>query len=196
MNKTLGSILLLGIFWAGVANGSIIASDGSSGVTVVEEHQNYTLNSSLSVRLGFYDGYGTSTIQGGETINSYLVRAEGNGTKYVSLTFTDTILGLIYNTNDLENTHYLSLSNDSASSYGYSSSEVNTGSSTQDLFFIFDDNFMGTFKLTGGRDDVRVITASSPAPVPVPAALWLFGSGLLAFVGFGKLRRKEISAAA
>jgi len=40
------------------------------------------------------------------------------------------------------------------------------------------------------------LTGVHVAPVPVPAALWLFGSGLLAFVGYGKLRRKELSVAA
>ena len=30
------------------------------------------------------------------------------------------------------------------------------------------------------------------APVPVPAALWLFGSGLIAMAGLGKLRRDRV----
>ena len=38
-------------------------------------------------------------------------------------------------------------------------------------------------------DWTRMVTAFSPAAVPVPAAIWLFASGLLGLVGLGKRRK-------
>ncbi len=66
------------------------------------------------------------------------------------------------------------------------------GTST-DYFTLEYLSVVGNSSYTGA--ELR-LTATHVAPVPIPAALWLFGSGLLAFAGFGKLRRKEISVAA
>ncbi|TCV89067.1 hypothetical protein [Sulfurirhabdus autotrophica] len=43
------------------------------------------------------------------------------------------------------------------------------------------------FALTG----ITLVDASSPAPVPVPPALWLFGSGLIGLVGM--TRKKQLA---
>jgi hypothetical protein len=41
--------------------------------------------------------------------------------------------------------------------------------------------------------ELQFLTASSPSPVPVPAAVWLFGTALIGLVGFSK-RRARIAA--
>jgi ABC-type antimicrobial peptide transport system permease subunit len=50
----------------------------------------------------------------------------------------------------------------------------------------------GTLSLTEGwgaaLDNVSVL-AVNPNPVPVPAAVWLFGTALIGLVGFGKRRK-------
>lgn len=43
---------------------------------------------------------------------------------------------------------------------------------------------------SGCSTDVRLITSGSVSAVPVPAAVWLFGSGLIGLVDFA--RRKKI----
>ena len=40
-------------------------------------------------------------------------------------------------------------------------------------------------------DYIRVLTNFSPSAVPVPAAVWLFGSGLLGLIGVAR-RNKDI----
>ncbi len=188
MKKILGLILLLGLFVAGTANGAVVnyTVAGSPGVTVGvdDEKQFFTLTDDLYVKNGSNI---QQTIEEGTVVSSHFISAEGNGIKSVAITFSDIILGFIYNETSLQNSNYLSYKPDTFAYSGINISDDYVSSS--------DDLFSGLFTLTGGIDHVRVITAAV-APVPVPAALWLFGSGLLAFVGFGKLRRKEISAAA
>jgi len=59
-------------------------------------------------------------------------------------------------------------------------------------FSIVGLNFIGDYTVSlgagasGGPDE---LVAVSGTVVPVPAAVWLFGSGLLALVGFGRSRR-------
>jgi hypothetical protein len=47
---------------------------------------------------------------------------------------------------------------------------------------------LGKVSLTEGVNDVATLTNVAPAPVPVPAAVWLFGSGLLGLMGVGRRR--------
>jgi len=43
----------------------------------------------------------------------------------------------------------------------------------------------------GDRDFNDIVVDVSLAPIPIPAAAWLFGSGLLGMVGIGIARRKK-----
>jgi hypothetical protein len=55
-------------------------------------------------------------------------------------------------------------------------------------YFFFD----GGFQFVGFKDDSRyswAVHAGNVSPVPVPAAVWLFGSGLLGLIGIA--RRKK-----
>jgi len=189
VKNVLGLILLLGLFVTGTTYGSVVnySVAGSSSVTVNvdNERQFFTLTSDLYVKDS--DNI-QQTIGQGTLVNSHFISAEGNGVTSVAVTFSDVILGFIYNESSLQGSNYLSYKPNDFVYSGINASNDFVSSSN--------DLFSGLFTLTGGKDHVRVITAATVAPVPVPAALWLFGSGLLAFVGFGKLRRKEISVAA
>ncbi|HUV23098.1 MAG TPA: VPLPA-CTERM sorting domain-containing protein [Gammaproteobacteria bacterium] len=52
-------------------------------------------------------------------------------------------------------------------------------------------NSGGGTAIANGSILVRTYDFTIPSPVPVPAAIWLFGTGLLGLVGFGK-RRKSV----
>lgn len=58
---------------------------------------------------------------------------------------------------------------------------------------LIDEVLPGTKSRTSstGLDPFAVYAVWSPAPVPIPAAVWLFGTALIGLVGFGK-RRKPI----
>ena len=57
--------------------------------------------------------------------------------------------------------------------------------------FFFDDGYQNDgFKILGNYGWAVQSGDVGAAVVPVPAALWLFGSGLLALVGLGKQRRR------
>lgn len=49
-----------------------------------------------------------------------------------------------------------------------------------------------TWTLSASGDLVYTVPGSGPPPVPLPAAVWLFGSGLLGLAGIG--RRKSVAA--
>lgn len=109
-----------------------------------------------------------------------------------------TTINTITNLSPLEN-NVFRLNNDGSGFgmiFGYSAGLIGT---TEDLRLSFDSSaaFVSGFLETDGVDpftfwDLAVISATTsvPAPaVPVPAAVWLFGSGLLGLVGLA--RRKE-----
>ena len=52
------------------------------------------------------------------------------------------------------------------------------------------DTGTGTFNVLGSNDSASGILTSGPSAVPVPAAIWLLGSGLLGVVGFRKKIKK------
>ena len=73
---------------------------------------------------------------------------------------------------------------DSLSNYPFNPDDVLLG-----LFFIFEENDItgeAIYSAVGGLDP-------APNPVPVPAAVWLFGTALIGLVGFGK-RKASIAA--
>ena len=41
------------------------------------------------------------------------------------------------------------------------------------------------------HDDMMILVEFSPNPVPVPAAIWLFGSGLLGVIGIAKRKKRS-----
>ena len=44
--------------------------------------------------------------------------------------------------------------------------------------------------ISGNNLDYQLTFSSDVSPVPVPAAVWLFGSGLMGLLGFGRFRKR------
>jgi hypothetical protein len=62
-----------------------------------------------------------------------------------------------------------------------------TSTTTSDLVLAYNDNLPGTGD--SDYDDMLVRAAFSTVAVPLPAAAWLFGSGLLALLGMARYRK-------
>ncbi len=156
----------------------------NSNVQVFKEIANHTWGS-LSLNQG--------SITAGTKVDSYIVHLDRANTdvatKSGSITFDTDILGLIFNRAKLNNsdselgpsTLYAGTSN----ARGIEGSDTITWLGTG-KFLSFDLK-----TLNAGIDELRVITAS---PVPVPAAVWLLGSGLVGLFGFGGRKRKSNQA--
>ena len=77
----------------------------------------------------------------------------------------------------------------------FTAGTIVSGSLTLTGLGIFDPTDEATLELVSGFDNNAVDWARSEAgtmavsPVPVPAALWLFGTALIGLVGFGKRRK-------
>ncbi len=199
MNKIKTGMLLGGMFFALAANASVTGftsgvesvsdlGDGynathpgteNDNTVVFQEQYSFQLGSDLVTDTG-------GTIGAGTYIGSYLVNYSpvGTGPRSAGLqeiSFSDEILGVIYTTSGLNATDgMLGHSNVSYSTntYGWRGLEGNdtvnfTGMTVAQLLNTTND----------GIDQMRVITA---APVPLPAAVWMFGAGLLGLVGFAR----------
>jgi len=122
------------------------------------------------------------------TYSSYMLHADKDGANQTftgSITFAQEIVGIVYKQTELFDTDPL---------FGASGTTYAGNGSVRRLELAGDDNWMS---LSADRktlefstvvphdiDNVRILTA-----VPVPAAIWLFGSGLLGLVGIA--RRKK-----
>ncbi len=51
-----------------------------------------------------------------------------------------------------------------------------------------------TLTTNGGAGDQMLVTSIAPSSVPVPAAVWLFGTGIAGLMGMGKRRQLQASA--
>jgi hypothetical protein len=69
---------------------------------------------------------------------------------------------------------------------GFISDEMITSISIQYLIFDPQEELVGLFH---GIDDVMWNEATVIPPVPIPAAVWLFGTALIGLVGFAKRRK-------
>jgi len=131
-------------------------------------------------------------------------------------TFTDgfdPVLFLYNNDGALSSDDYITSNDDggTASAYGYSNSLINTTLAAGDYIAIVGDYsfsdaeillgynatgngaiYYGSFTLEIETDVANigaVSTETGISAVPVPAAVWLFGSGLLGLMGVAKRRR-------
>jgi len=220
---SLSVLLAAGALWiASSAHASVVAS--GDGVAIgapasvmtgaltsntnfyVFEETTTTLTSDLSVDWfasngGNLTNGGGGTIGAGTRLTSYFVHFDPQAAKSGgielegNLTFSQKIIAVIFNWDSLA---------DSDSVLGAPGTTYPTGqtgrkyeSFDQLNSYLVDDYTLHINTKTWFNpsqhlmDQARVITA----PVPVPAALWLFGSGILALVGISR-RRKAVAATA
>ncbi len=201
LNKKMG-FLLGGMFFALSANASVtgyssgveLITLGSYNVTntpsgnendkivVFEENYSFKLDSDLVTDTG--------TISANTYIGSYFINFNPVGTGKKSselqqISFSDEILGVIYRTNTLNSTDDL-LGHDDVvyptNSYRWRGLE--SGGNTGDSFSVLGNTAGNLLNVANnGVDQMRVITA---APVPLPAAVWMFGAGIISLVGFAR----------
>ncbi len=159
------------------------AFDSDSLIRVIVEKENHVLGANLVLDAG-------GTILAGTLVNSYLVHYDqvggGSATQSGSLTFDSAILGVIHSLSNLGNSDSeLGL----LTAAGYSA-HIFRGLelTTADSFSLTGATGISFSTTTNSHvDEMRIITAASP--VPVPAAVWLFGSALLGLTGMS--RRKK-----
>ena len=65
---------------------------------------------------------------------------------------------------------------------------IMSSTTTSDLVLAYNDNYLGF--IDSDFDDMMVRAKFTSTVVPVPAAAWLFGSGLLGLIGMAR-RRKQ-----
>jgi hypothetical protein len=134
-------------------------------------------------------GGGTGTLAAGTKLQSHLIHFDKVETdpstqksRTVTFTFSDAIIGIIWGDGKLSKTD----PGGSWEDFGLNS--VTYGGGSNRKMNAFDKNHLVVsgnqatfkFKVSGGDlfDQARVLTA-----VPVPTAVWLFGSGLLGLAG-------------
>jgi len=195
---------------ASVAPGEL---ESSTNAWAFDERQSYELSSDLMVdRLSGTTSAGT--INSGTVVNSYFIHADplGSGTDPAdvvnisgTVTFDTAILGLIW-TGQACNNCPVSPKYLDASDYlgavgtiyptgslgrGYEVEDFYAINGTQDFVIISEDGFSLTTLSSAAQplfsDQLRVITAASPVPLPLP--VMLFCSGFLALIGFARRNR-------
>jgi len=174
-----------------VTKGSL---ESDSKIAVITEQKNYKLTSNLTVNAttsGLYnesDDLSNSLISTGTLVDSYFVHIDKIGASNDKiqyngfLTFDSIILGVILEPSDLAD----SLTTLSLESLLYDNMtftlDIDEFTLSPDLKSISFSSDIGT-----GADNIRIITTISSVPissVPIPAAVWFMGSGLLGLMGF------------
>lgn len=155
-----------------------------------DEDQNINVTTDLNVDI-LADGMGGSSGSGivmmGSTVAShYIFFDPGPNTDIVgTITFDSEIFGIITSTDNLADSDFLAntgVTYENDSLRGLESGDIVTitGLNTIEVDF-----FAGS-----PGDYIRVLTDFSPGGViPIPAAVWLFGSALLGFAGIARRKR-------
>ena len=175
--------------------------ESNTKIRVYSEQLNYTLTTNIAVddtSIGSVGNSVSGTILTGTLVDSYLVHFDKVGSNSIDLALGGNviadmgveILGIIFTSTRL---------NASDTELGLASSY--STSSVRGLEFTNDDTYglatIGGFlrnlrmdlETSTNIDEIRIITTAA-APVPVPAAVWLFGSALLGLTG---IRRRKKS---
>jgi hypothetical protein len=141
---------------------------------------NFLLGDLLGAQLAIFDGsdqsYSGSSL--GVLIGDIVGFAGPNGSGDFTATNTTSALSLTLTGSD---NFILGLSTDSGASWIADAAVVALGANAYSVTFSTGANVIEV--------DVQVVSVIPPVVIPVPAALWLFGSGLLGLVGVA--RRKK-----
>lgn len=156
-----------------------------------DEGQNINILSDLDVEVladGLGGSSGSGTIAAGTLVASHYIFFDPDGVanQEGTVTFDSDILGILTSTSSL-------LASDSLLNTGVTYlNPTLRGLESGDNVSIIGLNMISVDWAAGTPGDyVRVLTAFSPgAPaVPVPAAVWLFGTALIGFVGMSRRRK-------
>lgn len=163
--------------------GQLAAPLGESNATQVYlENRNITLASDLTLS-------GGTVISAGTIVSSYIVRLDPIGTDatvlqgYGTITFDETILGVIYATGDIASQANLTASDSTvglgAGFYGTAYDrklEIPQSIWEDQVSFAANTATVNLFT-NSGIDDVRIITESTISTVPAPGTIILLGIG-------------------
>jgi hypothetical protein len=214
MNKFSGALAVAGVFFVLGSNASATIITGDVNTILVDpsptgvdtnshqsntqiyawaEQQGYTLTQALVVNAmasGSYNGAGSyinSSIAMGTIVDSFLLhydKASGTPTVTAVFTFTSPILGLIFNTTELDQSDYIRPVGQTIDPGG------NRGLDDAADIVVTADMLTLSMTATGNTlDQVRVITRSTDlASIPEPSTCALFGTGAVA-LAFLRRRR-------
>ncbi len=176
------------------------AFQDNSNFYVFNEKQNYTLMSDLAVDWTPSDGASLGSgnggsISAGTRVNSYFLHFDPSSNAqevYGQIDFSEEILAVIYTPVNLENSD--GSLGAAGTEYGDKAWRGYEGKVDLDYSSLVGPNGLWVKNWANGdfTDQARVITA---APVPVPAALWLFGSGILAMLAVRRNRKTATASA-
>lgn len=159
-----------------------------------DEGQNILITSDLSVDItsdGMGGSAGPGTISMGTTVASHYVFFDplSAASQVGTVTFDSEVLAIITSTNNLNASDVLINTGVTYLNPGLRGLEGGDSA----LITGFDEITVDWRASTPG-DYVRVLTAFSPgAVVPIPAAIWLFGTALLALIWKGSKARQSVT---
>ena len=189
---------------------SVLTGTGTGTESLVfVEQENVVLTSPLAVDATLPFSYGDNgtlhpltpgTIAAGTDITSVYLHSffapNTSGTVYSgSITFSTPILGVEALDASLVATNSL-LGSPTTTYYTFSDSQGFELDTNIDQFTISGDTLTYTDETFTAPDDLRILVAGTaiPATTPEPTSLWLMGTGLVALVGAGALKRKVFTA--
>jgi hypothetical protein len=154
-----------------------------------DEGQNINILSDLNVEVladGSGGSSGSGTIAAGTLVASHYIFFDPNQSAHQegSVTFDSDILGILTSTSSL-------LASDSLINTGvtYQNPSLRGLEAGDSVSIIGLKMISVDWTASTPGDYVRVLTAFSPGAVPVPAAVWLFGTALIGFVGMSRRRK-------
>ncbi len=221
MNRLYSLLTLFagGIFWVTTAQGAVVTTGDAIYIApppsvergvfssntnfFVFEETTQTLTSDLDVDWlasngGALSNGGGGTIAAGTGITSYFVHfspetlVSGGVEVSGDLTFSQKIIAVIFSWQNLATSD--SVLGAPGTSYPTGNKGRKYESWDQNHSYLVDDYTLhiNTKAWAPLMDQARVITA----PVPVPAALWLFVSGILAMIGLNRRRKRAAASIA
>ena len=139
-----------------------------------------TFNNLQSVQIDFDSGY---FYQDDIVMNIY----NNTGTGWSGFDFELVGVGILGPFNLVFNTGTLS-------AHEYHENDLDTGLASGMTLMFGDPEYVGLYNVAGSVNTSYVQTYSlilTPTTVPVPAAVWLFGSGLLGLIGVARRKRRS-----
>ena len=161
------------------------AFESDTEIWIFDEVQNFVLAADLSVNFGGSGG----KISAGTRINSHFVHKDILGgliTLSGTATFDGTILGIIASPALLDASDSILglVGTTYPTGLDRRGTQIGEGGASADSIIFAGNTLTLTSESSSRPDQLRVITAASV--VPVPAAVWLFGSGLIGLIGVAR----------